>query len=401
MKLSSRLLIREVGKYVHILNPITGKLVTLTSKLFDLVPSAEEKDIDGEVLDVITITDEKATSNSRNYRKTLIDLGLEYKFPTIVNIELTRRCLLDCKHCYITSEDHKSHKINLVEGLSDKKVFQLVEELKKMGVFLIVLTGGEPCIAQNIQFFVEACKKYNMSFELFSALQVIPDWLEHSKLELARIQVSIYSINPKIHDDITRKDGSLAISLENIRRCKEKGIYVEVATPLMSLNFDDRNSIEEYFIQRGIRQNFSWPIVSEYYSEHTNKYDLNVSSEQFLTFIGERPDFLIQCTWDNPESSLCEAGVSIFAILADGSVWPCSQYPISVGNILSQNIEEIYFGNDMQKAIKYKVSDLCDSCGLCNFCMGTNYSETGDPLIQPDFMVQTIEYVNLRRKGVK
>lgn len=401
MKLSSRLLIREVDEYVHIMNPITGKLITLTSELFELLPSAEEKDIDDDVLDVLTVSEEKAIPNSRKYRKSLIDLGLEYNFPTIVNIELTRRCLLDCKHCYITSQDHKSCEIKGVEDLSEEKVYRLVEELRDMGVFLLVLTGGEPCIAKNIKSFVEACGKYNMDFELFSALQVIPDWLEESKRELARVQVSIYSTDPKIHDDITQKIGSLEISLENIQICKDKGLYVEIATPLMHLNFEERNRIEEYFAKIGIKQNFSWPIVSEYYSEHTDKYSLNVSNEQFLTFVKERPDFLIQCAWNDPESSLCEAGIAIFAILANGSVWPCSQYPLSVGNILDQEIRKIYLSDEMKKAIEYKAGDLSYSCGLCNFCMGTNYSETGDPLAQPDFMAEAIEYVNLKRKEGK
>lgn len=298
-----------------------------------------EKDVDSEILKVIQIPNHPQM-NSRLFRSSLITLDLEYKFPTIVNIELTRRCLLDCKHCYITSEEHKERIIKDVESLQEKEIDQLISDFHDMGVFLIVLTGGEPLIAKNVQFFIDACQKYNVAFELFSCLQVIPTWLNKDLKNLARIQVSVYSLQDSVHDFITQKAGSLEKTLQNIKLLNKEDLYIEIATPLMNINFDDRNEISEYFKKLDIKQNFSWPILNEYYSKKTNKSLLNVSKEQFALFIKENPDYIVECSWEDEDGPICEAGTSIFSISGDGSVFPCSQYPLTVGNIFKNSIKK-------------------------------------------------------------
>jgi radical SAM protein with 4Fe4S-binding SPASM domain len=98
---------------------------------------------------------------------------------------------------------------------------------------------------------------------------------------------------------------------------------------------------------------------------------------------------------------ICEAGISVFSIASDGSVFPCSQYPLMIGNIFNNGIENIYHGKKMRKAISYKPGNLCPDCEYYNFCIGNNYSETGDPLKQPTFMAESLQYAkeNLKKKG--
>lgn len=57
----------------------------------------------------------------------------------------------------------------------------------------------------------------------------------------------------------------------------------------------------------------------------------------------------------------------------------------------------------MKNAISDKVKDLCPSCKYYNFCIGNNYSETGDTLKQPLFMINSLEYAkaSLKKKGGK
>ncbi len=402
MELSDELVIRVIGEFAHILNPFTGKLVSLSLEDFKLLKDATVKDLDTENLKTIQIPNKK-TPNSRKFRTNLINLGAEYHFPTIVNIEITRRCLLDCKHCYITSEEHKSSKKKGLELLNREEIDTLVKELRDMGVFLIVLTGGEPCIASNVKDYIDACNKYNVMFELFSCLQIIPDWLNSSLKNLSRIQVSIYSLENQIHDSITQKVGSLENSLKNIKKLKDKGFYIEIATPIMTLNFENRHEISKYFEDLGIKQNFSWPILNEYYTPHTGKSSLNISKEQFLQFNKENPDFIIHCEWETKDMPLCVAGISVFSISADGNVFPCSQYPLVIGNLFEEKISTLYKSKKMKDAISYRVKDLCSDCEHYNFCIGNNYTETGDPLKQPTFMAESLNYAikNISKKGGK
>jgi radical SAM protein with 4Fe4S-binding SPASM domain len=130
---------------------------------------------------------------------------------------------------------------------------------------------------------------------------------------------------------------------------------------------------------------------------------LNISKEQFLQFSTENPDFIIHCEWKKKNMPLCEAGISVFSISADGSVFPCSQYPLMVGNIFEERISAIYKGKKMKDAISYKVKDLCPDCEYYNFCIGNNFTETGDPLKQPTFMAESLKvcYEEHLKKGGK
>lgn len=406
MTLPKGLIIRTVGEYTHILNPYSSKIVTLSNHDFKNLPDTDSDEIDKEILETFQIT--KTDISSREFRSKLVDLGPEFNFPTIVNIEITRRCVLDCKHCYITSEEHKSSEIKGIENLSKKEVEDLIKQIHDMGIFLIVLTGGEPLISKNLSYFLNACKKYDMLIEIFSSLQIIPDEIAEYKkngYKIARIQVSIYSLKNSVHDDITRKSGSLERSLKNIDKLKGLGLYIEAATPLMKLNYNDRHELKNYFNKKKVYQDFSWPIFNEYYSERTNKSDLNISKEKLLTYMQENPDYLITCEYNDENSPLCVAGISVFSIAADGSVFPCSQYPRIVGNIFltKETLKEIYLGKRMKDSVKYRVKDLCKDCKSYNFCIGNNYSETGDPLKQPVFMKDALEYCaeNLKKGGVK
>jgi hypothetical protein len=57
----------------------------------------------------------------------------------------------------------------------------------------------------------------------------------------------------------------------------------------------------------------------------------------------------------------------------------------------------------MKKAISFSPKDLSKDCKYYNFCIGNNYSETGDPLEQPVFMTELLHYANknLKKKGGK
>lgn len=404
MQIPKGIIVRQLDKYAHLLNPYTGDIISLHKSDFKSLENVKEKEIDSEIIQALHLPRDKKIC-SRNFRAKLVDLGASYRFPTIVNIEITRRCLLDCKHCYISSQEHTSIEIKGVENMTRKEVDKLMRDLHRMGVFLVVLTGGEPMISRNFSYFLEASKKYNMIVEIFSCLQILPkSVITQEENNIGRFQVSIYSLKGSIHDSITNRRGSLENSLKNIKVLKEKGFYIEIATPLMNINYKERNNIKKYFKKIGIAQDFSWPIFNEYYTERTNKSELNITNEEFLQFVKENPSFLFKCSYPNQENSPCVAGNSVFSIAADGSVFPCSQFPMQIGNIFTkgENIKEIYDGPNMDKVRRYRVKDIKENTDIYNFCMGNNFSETGDPLKQPLFIKDSINYClkNLKRKEV-
>lgn len=70
MILSEDLLIRKVVRYIHILNPYSGLLVSLTIKNFENLSKARRREIDEEIFETIEIP-KNSHMNSRLFRSSL------------------------------------------------------------------------------------------------------------------------------------------------------------------------------------------------------------------------------------------------------------------------------------------------------------------------------------------
>ena len=396
------LIYRTVDKYVHFLNCSSGRVQSFGlvdgKNIIDNLehPDLLKKMMSGETFSFLF--DKKERMKPKELRTSLLELGAEFSFPTTVNIELNRRCVLRCKHCYIPFSNLNNEKTEMFDNFSVKEIKDLFRSLKKMGVFFVVLTGGEPFLNINFKNFLTEADNQGFVIEIFSNLQNIPDWFINSsyKYRINRFQTSIYSIDPEVHDLVTSKKGSLKNTLRNLRVLKKLGYRVEVASPLMCFNFDSRVETREYFASRNINQSFSWPIVNEYYDGCKGKYRLNISKDQFLQFVDENPDFII-CSDFSDKKYICGAGRLLFSISANGDVFPCSQFPKKMGNIRESSVEKIM-----------KCKQMCDLSCLSpklidgkeytyNFCMGNNYSETGDPLKVPEYFTEMYKQYELHK----
>jgi radical SAM protein with 4Fe4S-binding SPASM domain len=339
--------------------------------------------------------------NSRLCRKNLIKLGLAFNFPTTLNIELSRRCSLRCIHCYVGNKNLCSSKPSFFEQMDEVSISNFFDELRDLGVFLVVISGGEPFISKKLLSLLQIATEKGFLVEIFSNLQYLPEWFlssEYGNFRVGRIQTSIYSLVSKAHDGITKNTGSLERTLKNIRLLTKKGYLVEVATPLMRKNFASWESTKLFFEKMKIVQNFSWPISDEYYSQ-TKKSRLNVSSKNLRDFARKNHDFISEKQKDGPSKYVCEAGKAIFAISANGEIFPCSQLPISVGNMTSKKkMKEIIYGENMLKIGSLKWKDVLAK-KVFNFCPGVNYTDTGNMLTQPKHILSAIAQFSQKKKG--
>jgi len=406
MVVSPTVVYRVIDGRSHVLNYTTGGIMSFEvgeEDIRSLIKSWSDRgtDIDDEVRKFFSESGEMP--NSRLCRENLIELGMHFSFPTVANLELNKRCSLRCVHCYIESDDLKSPTPSFFEDMTETQIENFLYSLRRMGVFLLVLTGGEPFPNRNMERLIRKASAMGFILEIFSNLQLIPEWFLRSNpstFKVGRIQTSVYSANPTIHDEITTVGGSFERTIRNIRFLKRKGYYVEVATPLMRANFETRNETAALFRSLGIRQDFSWPIVNEYRSSVHGKASLNIFGDQAERFAAERPDFFIQLDTKHCNEPVCAAGRALFGIMCNGDVWPCSQYPLVVGNVQEDDIRDI-LESPVMLEIAGRARKILKGRRVFNFCMGTNYAETGDPFQQPGFMVESTPAFGKKKGGEK
>ena len=140
----------------------------------------------------------------------------------VVIWNLIRRCNLTCKHCYATSADK-----DFPGELSTEQVFEVMDDLKDYGVPVLILSGGEPLMRQDIFEISHRAKEMGFYVGLSSNGTLITE----ENIEAIKavgydyVGVSLDGMR-EIHDRFRRREGAFDESMHGIRLCRDAGIKV-------------------------------------------------------------------------------------------------------------------------------------------------------------------------------
>lgn len=311
----------------------------------------------------------------------------EYQLESL-HVDITSECNERCIHCYIPNAVK-----NKAEYISFQKFCQLVDDFIELGGNNIVLSGGEPLMHPNIIDILEYCKKNGLKIVVFSNLTLLDEKLtkvlksENVKL----VQVSIYSINPDVHDKITKKKGSLVKTLSAVELLLSKGIEVQIACPIMRQNKDDVVSVMRYAKEKKISLRINSLILPTFDGEDSFIKSSALTLEQKKKMICDMMDFdreytknellelnnssndIYKKTKDFLISSLCSAGINSCSVSVDGNVCPCPKWQsYRLGNIYNNTLSEIWYNNPLLSLIrrvnKQKNYPECLKCKAIDYC---------------------------------
>ena len=315
-------------------------------------------------------------------------------------IELTSRCNERCVHCYIP------HKYKLYD-ITPELYYSTLEQLSKMGVLSVTLSGGEPMMHPQFIEFLRAAKKYDFYVNILSNLTLLTDEIveEMKAGNVSSVQVSLYSMIPEHHDAITAIKGSFEKTKAAILKLVENDIPLHVSCPTMKGNKDDFKDVLAWCHEHKIRAQTDYIMMAQYNHETENLANrLTVEEagnviknimecdEDYQKSILE-PDFVKRCNKAqfNPERRLCGVGISTCCMVANGNVYPCAGWQEMVlGNIAETPLQEIWDNSEKIKWLRsLKMKDLgggeccnCDKAAFCSPCLvrNANESPTGNPL---------------------
>ena len=140
----------------------------------------------------------------------------------VVIWNLIRRCNLTCKHCYSISAD-----TDFPNELNTEQVFEVMDDLKRFGVPVLILSGGEPLLRPDI--FDIAHRAKAMGF--YTALSTNGTLIDENNIDrIAEVGFDYLGISidgiAETHDKFRRKEGAFDASMAALRRCHALGIKV-------------------------------------------------------------------------------------------------------------------------------------------------------------------------------
>jgi MoaA/NifB/PqqE/SkfB family radical SAM enzyme len=156
--------------------------------------------------------------------------------PTAVHLVITRRCQLNCSHCLNESGPaiHDEPKYSVV--------VRWLRELSSLGVFEVIITGGEPLCYGGLSLVLQVARDLGFTVLLNTNLvcsQRRLDELIHSGVALIRTSLD----GLKENNDALRGAGTFDRTVASIRYLVARGQAVRVNVTLARRNIQDITGI--------------------------------------------------------------------------------------------------------------------------------------------------------------
>ena len=135
-------------------------------------------------------------------------------------VEVTRRCNLPCRHCFVPRENQEP-------GL--EVLISLLQEAGLSGCRKVLLTGGEPLLRPDLEAIISACARNGMLVDLNSNLLTL-DWERARCLQeagLGEVSVSLHGDRAS-HDWLCGRPGGYDRTVQAIEILLNLGLPVDV-----------------------------------------------------------------------------------------------------------------------------------------------------------------------------
>jgi AdoMet-dependent heme synthase len=314
-------------------------------------------------------------------------------FEFFVQLHLTERCNLRCKHCYQEEKRPAEMSLSEITSVLDEVSDMLKDWTTSYDIAFASsfnVTGGEPFLRQDIFEVLEELEKAGFDTYVLSNGTLISreTAMRLAKLGVKGVQISIEG--PEIvHDDI-RGSGSFAASLKGIRNLLDAGTEVTLNTTLSDINAPFFTDIIDLASSLGVqRLGFSRlvpsgsgknllsrmlgkevlaDLYSEIFSSNTGGLRI-VTGDPVASQLKEPSDEDADSPWP---TGGCAAGVSGLTILPDGTVTPCRRLPVPIGNIREDSLREIWSSSAILNALrdKSRYKGKCGKCQKWSACRG-------------------------------
>lgn len=146
-------------------------------------------------------------------------------------IELTARCNERCVHCYADSGPERT------ESLDRKTVLLAIADAARLGFSRVQLTGGDPLLCPFLLDAVAAARTESLDVEVFTnGLLLGQGLLESLFAHDVSFAFSLYGADSTTHDTVTRTPGSFVLTVDAIRRTRERGATLRIGVVLVTAN---------------------------------------------------------------------------------------------------------------------------------------------------------------------
>ena len=309
-------------------------------------------------------------------------------------LELTPKCNFRCKMCGYSMTDAQCESIHY-HALSLFEWMRILAELKKIGVLLVTLTGGEPLLFPGFEKIYTFLKENGFQVAIKTNGYLVDSyrWL-FEKYPPCKVYISVYGWTDETYRDVT----GIADAAQKVKDAIGffSGISVPVQTAFVALknNYWDKAGYDEYFLNppkgvaKGILTDIYPHVVDESFSsavqyrltpvmrvawENTVPFCDEAFLEKVQSLVKRRQEICLDDVWGVAEASKtvkrCLSAQSSCFIGSDGKMRYCATSRYIATEPLLHGVEPAWKQLIDQQDLHFVIPSKCAGCKLRNQCL--------------------------------
>ncbi|KXS41826.1 MAG: radical SAM family Fe-S protein [Methanolobus sp. T82-4] len=344
------------------------------------------------------------------------------KAPRLIAWETTAGCNLSCRHCRGASTFEKP------EGeLTTEEATRFIDEIAQMGNPILILSGGEPLVRDDIYGLAEYATEKGLRVALATnGTLVTPEVAERLRdVGIKRISISLDGSSPQTHDDFRCMPGAFEGAMKGIDNIKKAGIGFQINTTITKRNLKEIPAILEMATEIGADalhifllvptgrgkelENEEIPAVEYervlnwfYDKQKTAKIQLKATcAPHYFRIMRQKAkkegiEVSVKTHGYEAMTKGCLGGTGFCFVSSIGEVYPCGYLPALAGSIKKQSFKDVWENSKVFNDLR-DVSKLKGKCGDCEYnkvcggCRARAYAATGDYLEEEPYCIYVPE----------
>ena len=328
------------------------------------------------------------------------------RVPVEVSIEVTRRCPLQCLHCY--NNLPMGDAATRAQELTLEEHCQLLDELVAAGTLWILYTGGEIFGRKDFLDIYTEAKKRGFLITLFTNGTLITPRIADYLVEWRpfAIEITLYGATRETYEALTQVPGSYDRCMRGVRLLAERNLPLKLKTVPTKINkhevYEMKRMAEEEF---HVEFKFD-PLINPRVDCSQSPLAVRLSPEEAVALDfyerkrGEDYGKLLErqlggpivATPDDNHRYSCGGGMNGCAIDPSGNMSICVISHRQDYNIRAKGFREGWEGRLLeirnQPRTRPTICDRCQIRAICGMCPANGELENGDPESPVDFLCQ-------------
>ena len=301
--------------------------------------------------------------------------------PLTINWAINNSCNFNCRHCYSRNDTH--------DEMQRDVLYDCIEKVAKAGVLSINFGGGEPLLHRHL---LETA-----SFACGLGLRVSMNsngWFIDQKKAIVlkeagftKVGISIDSHLLEVHDSFRGVVGSHTRAVAALGHLAAAGISTSISTVICRINYTAIEDLVTFALSNKVGQlnfhNFKCSGLGL-----SNKDELDLSPDEWQKFYrgaltAKDREMELDISLDDPIIALLGArdaasmvkgsvcGKLSLNIKANGDITPCGFIPVVIGNIVTDDLREVWRESAVLDRMRNKKpTGKCSGCSKYEDCLG-------------------------------